>query len=297
MGTMLTWDEMMTKTTVNKLHPEVRRRFKAMIEKAASVNVPLGVGTGWRIQPVGQPGFAAPGNSYHEGFPADGVAPGALAIDTVPDISWTWLQQNCGAYGFLTFWNVNNEPWHAQPVEIPKSRNYATTCPPVPIFNLPGTPTPTPPARKKLMYALLKDELGAHWATNMLEARYLYNQKAMDIFKSMLTVFGYGTTPTNVQSADVKGGMYGVIVGTPPSAYGGPTQDNWTQVWGVDLPGASGEGQIRSDLALQEIRAGVKKLQSGAPVPPPTGELTLNFTGTAKTSSVRKEQSEASGES
>ena len=51
---------------------------------ALTQGVHLGVGTGWRIQPnPPPPGFAAPGNSNHEGFPADGVTGGAVAIDTV----------------------------------------------------------------------------------------------------------------------------------------------------------------------------------------------------------------------
>jgi hypothetical protein len=140
MGTMLTWNEMLTKSTVNKLHPEVRRRFKALIEYAASQGKPLGCGTGWRVQPANKPGFAKPGNSYHEGFPANGVAGNAMAIDTVPNVSWPWLESNCGKFGFRTFRNVNNEPWHIQPVEIRTSRNYATTAPALPAFNLPGTP-------------------------------------------------------------------------------------------------------------------------------------------------------------
>ncbi len=142
MGTLLTWDQMMSKSTVYKLHPEVRRRFKALILKASEEGVPLGCGTGWRIQPVNKPGFASPGNSYHEGFPADGVAAGALAIDTVPAPSWPWMERNIGAYGFRSFKNVGNEPWHIQPVEISTSRHWAVTSPNVPVFNLPGQPSP-----------------------------------------------------------------------------------------------------------------------------------------------------------
>jgi peptidoglycan hydrolase-like protein with peptidoglycan-binding domain len=141
MGTMLTWEQMKAKTTVNKLHPEVQRRFKALIEHAQKQGVPLGVGTGWRIQPVNKPGFAAPGNSYHEGFPANGTAGNALAIDTVPNISWNWMEANCGKFGLRTFRHVNSEPWHLQPMEISTSRNRATECPPLQRFNLPGTPT------------------------------------------------------------------------------------------------------------------------------------------------------------
>ena len=94
MGTMLTIEQLETKKTVYKLNPEFWRRFKALIQFALTQGVYLGVGTGWRIQPnPPPPGFAAPGNSNHEGFPADGVTGGAVAIDTVPQASWTWMEQ------------------------------------------------------------------------------------------------------------------------------------------------------------------------------------------------------------
>ena len=148
MGTMLTWSEMMTKKTVYNLHPEVRRRYGALIQYAASVGVPLGVGTGWRVQPnPPPPGFAKPGNSWHESCPVSPQTASALAIDTVPNISWDWMQMNCGAYGLRTFRNVNNEPWHVQPSEIPTSRRYATKLPPLQTWHLP-TPMPKPPGTK-----------------------------------------------------------------------------------------------------------------------------------------------------
>ena len=143
MGTMLTWEQMMTKKTVFLLHPEVRRRLHALIEYAASCGVPLGVGTGWRVQPNPPPaGFAKPGNSWHESCPVSPQSPSAFAIDTVPKPSWPWLGQHCAAYGFKVFTYVNNEPWHIQPLDIPTSRRYATTPPPLGLWNLPGTMTP-----------------------------------------------------------------------------------------------------------------------------------------------------------
>ena len=84
-GSMLTMAQMEAKSTVAKLNPEFWRRYKALIEYAAKCGVELGVGTGWRVQPnPPPPGFAKPGNSNHEGFPADGSSGGAVAIDTVP---------------------------------------------------------------------------------------------------------------------------------------------------------------------------------------------------------------------
>jgi hypothetical protein len=146
MGTMLTWDQMMLKATVRNLHPEVRRRFKALIEFAATQGVPLGVGTAWRVQPnPPPPGFAQPGNSWHESCPVSPLSSTALAIDTVPASSWDWMEAHCGAYGLRTFRAVNNEPWHIQPVEIPTSRRFATTMPPLTTWPLPGDKPNVPP--------------------------------------------------------------------------------------------------------------------------------------------------------
>lgn len=153
MGTQLTWDQMMTKKSVNHLHPEVQRRFHALIDYAASCGVPLGVGTGWRTQPnPPPPGFAKPGNSWHESCPVDPNSATAMAIDTVPAPSWPWMEINCGAFGFRTFKYVGNEPWHIQPVEITTSRKYASVCPTLPTWPLPGTsPTPTPPVQSGII--------------------------------------------------------------------------------------------------------------------------------------------------
>lgn len=146
-GVMLTWSEMMTKKTVYNLHPEVQRRFHALIEYAASCGVPLGVGTGWRVQPdPPPPGFAKPGNSWHESCPCSPQTATALAIDTVPNASWPWMEDHCAAYGLRTFKYVGNEPWHVQPTEISASRRYATVMPPLQTWPLPGaSPTPQPP--------------------------------------------------------------------------------------------------------------------------------------------------------
>lgn len=143
MGTMLTWAEMLTKDTVKYLHPEFLRRFHALIEFGAQHGIPLGVGTGWRIQPnPPPPGFANPGNSWHESCPVSPKSPTALAIDTVPNISWDWMEAQLYKYGLRSFRNVGNEPWHIQPYEIPTSRNYATHLPPIETFPLPGEPIP-----------------------------------------------------------------------------------------------------------------------------------------------------------
>ena len=54
---------------------------------------------------------APPGRSMHEI---------GMAADLVGDMNW--LQQNAGKFGLKTFADVNNEPWHVQPAELPNSR-------------------------------------------------------------------------------------------------------------------------------------------------------------------------------
>jgi hypothetical protein len=130
----LTWDQLNQKETWSKLHPEFRRRFKAMVDEATRQNVHLGVGQGWRIQPTTpKPGFAVPGNSNHEGF----MEVGAVAIDSVPEIGWNWMEANCDRFGLRTFRNVNAEPWHVQPKDIPAGRDFRKTPWTLPVFDLP----------------------------------------------------------------------------------------------------------------------------------------------------------------
>ncbi len=149
MGTRLTRAQLESMTTIARMDPECWRRHIAMYEEAARQGVPLGPGTGWRIQPNPPPaGFAPPGNSNHEGFMDDE----AVAIDNVPDKSWTWMQNNCAKFGLRTFRDVNSEPWHTQPAEIPAGRNWRTQPWDLKRFNLPGPPplpkVPRPVLRK-----------------------------------------------------------------------------------------------------------------------------------------------------
>jgi peptidoglycan hydrolase-like protein with peptidoglycan-binding domain len=61
-----------------------------------------------------RPGVAAavpPGRSMHEV---------GLAADLAGDFAW--LGKNVGRFGLMTFAEVNHEPWHVQPVELPKGR-------------------------------------------------------------------------------------------------------------------------------------------------------------------------------
>ena len=143
---MLTWEQMITKTTVNRLHPEVLRRFHALIDYAASSGVPLGVGTGWRVQPNPPPaGFAQPGQLVARVLSRVAGTATALAIDTVPErLVGLDARPLRPATGCAHFRYVNNEPWHVQPAEIPTSRKFATTLPALVTWELPGTePAPS----------------------------------------------------------------------------------------------------------------------------------------------------------
>ena len=90
-GRTITEDALKAKHTFNRLHPEMQRRFLGLSKALAAKGVPLGVGTGWRVQPTGKRGFASPGNSWHEGVPVEAQA-NALAIDAVPSSSFNAME-------------------------------------------------------------------------------------------------------------------------------------------------------------------------------------------------------------
>lgn len=155
-GQWATMSQVEASTTVRKTNFEFWRRVKAMMEYAQVNGLNLGVGTCWRVQPSnGGSGFAAPGNSNHEGFPADGTSGGAVACDMVPNGAWDWMEANAFRFRLRTFRYVNSEPWHIQPAEIPASRNYRR----VPwvldpaTFYYPSPPTPpAPPVPPAIVY-------------------------------------------------------------------------------------------------------------------------------------------------
>ena len=186
-STTETLAQLMRRNTVNRLHPEFRRRVFAMMEAAADAGVPLGIGTGWRVQPnPPPPGFAKPGNSNHESFPAGSNAPNAVAADMVPTPSFDWMERNCHRFGLRTFRHVNNEPWHIQPVEIPAGRNWRKepwSLPAWPLTREPSIggaelPTPPPPLSKGLTVELPFEELTVATHRNR-RSQYTANVQAL----------------------------------------------------------------------------------------------------------------------
>jgi len=148
----LTLEQLETRRTWIDLHPEIRRRLIRMFDVARAGGHDLGIGEGardpvqqeaefyrrhnqvssggccsykgkrWALKP-GMAPIAPPGNSNHEKGILDGFA---MAADLV---GWEdhWFDANCQRFGLKNFGgaigpNVNNEEWHAQPVEFANSR-------------------------------------------------------------------------------------------------------------------------------------------------------------------------------
>lgn len=158
--------------TWRRMDPEFRRRVLAMFDFAADIGIDLGLGGGWRSSDVQlrtaidrhivvasggccsyngkryalRPNMAHaafPDGSYHEGSDVDGEA---FAADLIGDL--VWMNRNCWRFGLLHFADVNREPWHVQPVELPRSRRKYTgeqlAVWPTPNMTPPAPPAPAP---------------------------------------------------------------------------------------------------------------------------------------------------------
>lgn len=165
---------------------EFRRRLKMLMDDAIDKGFNVGIGGGWRSSDAQRDLFlsryhreddsnltgsvywngvwwerndgaapaAPPGRSYHESTTKSGMC---LAADMVGNL--TYMNANCEKYGLVHFGNINGEPWHFQPIEIPHSRkDYdplkheplpkwvvggAVPQPPTPIPATPVVPKPT----------------------------------------------------------------------------------------------------------------------------------------------------------
>lgn len=144
-GTRLTVKELEKRFAWSRLHPEFRRRLIALFDDAQKNLTDLGIGGGWRSSETQEQLFvsryhvstfgtvrwdgkrwtknkgvadaAPPYSSFHESTDTDGFA---FAADLVGDLEW--MNENCAKYGLIHFKNVNKEPWHVQPTELPNSR-------------------------------------------------------------------------------------------------------------------------------------------------------------------------------
>jgi peptidoglycan hydrolase-like protein with peptidoglycan-binding domain len=118
------------------MHPTMQERVRALMEDSGGK---VGWGQGVRTpqqqlqlflerhSPDPQGTIIWNGQTYsrHEGVAA-ALPPGhsmheiGLAADMAGDFAW--LGSNVGRFGLMTFADVNHEPWHVQPVELPKGR-------------------------------------------------------------------------------------------------------------------------------------------------------------------------------
>ena len=152
-GAMVSLAAMRLRSDVRALDPEMRRRVFRLMRHLGRLGVPLGIGGGGRstaeqtalflsrhyedaagtifwngkrwTKKSGVAAAAPPGRSYHEQTPPYG----ALAVDTVPPTSWDEQNLICSLFGLVHFTNVNGEPWHLQPVEMPTSRSTYNASP------------------------------------------------------------------------------------------------------------------------------------------------------------------------
>ena len=123
---------------LSKLHPRMREKVEAMMKENPRLYIGGGVRSTAqqkemfmsRYQPTTEKtdvfwkgqywkrvrGAAAapPGMSMHEI---------GLAVDFAPATEFDWVKDNAKRFGLRSFHDVNNEPWHVQPAELPGSRS------------------------------------------------------------------------------------------------------------------------------------------------------------------------------
>lgn len=121
----------------SKLNPKFKERLIQMMND----NPNVGVGQGYRSAGDQRSMFLSrytrtneDTGTYWDGSfwkknpnVADAAPPGlsmheiGLAADLIGDLDW--VQKNAHRYGLQTFANVNDEPWHVQPAELPRGRS------------------------------------------------------------------------------------------------------------------------------------------------------------------------------
>ena len=170
-GQTKTREELLKWSVWLRIEPEFRRRILALMDACLAAGKKIGVGGAWRSSDqqknlflsryhieddgdytgdtfwngqywernAGAAPAAPPGVSYHEPCTPEGYC---LAVDMVGDVAF--MGTIAGNYGLVHFGNVNGEPWHLQPAEIPNSRRYfKADMVPLKVFG--GTPVPQPP--------------------------------------------------------------------------------------------------------------------------------------------------------
>ena len=171
-GTVRTKAELLAWSQWQNADDEFRHRVLAIIDASIIAGRPLGIGSIFRSDDdadrlflsrhhqvafggcctfrkdgkryalnAGQAHAAQGGQTYHGPTTKLGKA---VAVDFIGDL--TFLKANAARYGLVEFSQVNSEPWHGQPKELPnsKTRYVQATMDPLKPFLLPGDPVPAP---------------------------------------------------------------------------------------------------------------------------------------------------------
>jgi hypothetical protein len=166
-------------------------------------------GKRWTKNP-GVASAAPPGRSYHEPTTPDGKA---LAADMVGDLSI--LDAAGPSFGLINFENVNNEPWHAQPMEIPHARaeyKAATMHPLQPWSTSGNTPVPDEEEPLQLLQVpndpaiFLRDGLAVIWMGPGVDT----------------ALQAAGVAPAGSPTPIARTGLKGLELRGPLPNYGGP---------------------------------------------------------------------------
>lgn len=134
-GNRISLSELKQKPDFNKLNP----RFKERLLQMMRVNPDVGVGGGTRDPAAQEKMFLSryqrteeetnifwDGSYWKHTSGAAAAPPGSsmheigLAADLVGDLDW--MNAHAGEFGLQHFAGVNNEPWHVQPDDLPRSR-------------------------------------------------------------------------------------------------------------------------------------------------------------------------------
>jgi len=123
--TMVDLDELFRRHYPDKMHPEFARRLRKWIEAQGGR---IGIGGSWRATQPAKPGFAPDGQSFHQSQTFASGRVWFCAVDLVHvnpgkvHRSPTWAevpkQGSLEAQKWNLHCNVDNEPWHIQPIEI-----------------------------------------------------------------------------------------------------------------------------------------------------------------------------------
>lgn len=80
-----------------------------------------------------------------------------------------------------------------------------------------GGPTPTPERKIKMYGLYFSPDTTSYWASDMMTARWLQTNDALQHYQAMLSVFGFNPNAgSNISTAQIQAGMLGQMVGPMP---------------------------------------------------------------------------------